>query len=179
MSLTSRNASVRTMASVLALLLGATGCADATDGPTGPDWRRVMPDMGDGQEIDINSLVPHEGGWTSWARSPVWEPDIPKGVEVPPQSKLHVLMHADCGSDSAGVRLLESKIIAPSGEVIHAVKAGQSGDETLTSVDGISYGQATVPMICAAAAARCEGDALEWPLPTRDDPRFVPTCKAF
>ncbi|RNF82385.1 hypothetical protein EER27_14645 [Lysobacter psychrotolerans] len=166
------------MASVLALLLGAMGCADAADGLTGPDWRRVMPDMGDWHEIDVNSLVPHEGGWAAWTKSPSREVDMPEGMALAPGGSVRVRMHVECGQHSVAVRFLEARFLAADGQLVQATTFGDPDTDGFPSPGAVSYKQNAIPMICAAAAARCEGDALEWPLPT-DDPRFVPTCKAF
>lgn len=166
------------MASLLVLLLGATGGADATDSPVGPDWRRVMPDIGDGQEIDVNSIVPHEGGWAAWTQSPLGERGMPDGVTLAPGGSIRARMHVECGQHAVAVRFLEARILTADGQPVQTAKFGDPDTDGFPSPGDASYTQNTIAMICAAAAARCEGDALEWPLPT-DDPRFVPTCKAF
>jgi hypothetical protein len=87
-------------------------------------------------------------------------------------------MHVDCGPHSVAVRFLEARILAADGRALHTTKPGDPDADKYPSAGGVSYKQNTIAMICAAAAARCEGDALEWPLPT-NDPRFIPTCEAF
>ncbi|QQQ00742.1 hypothetical protein [Lysobacter enzymogenes] len=161
---------------LMPMLIAASGCSRAS-GDAGPDWRSIDASMKSSPQVDIASVAPHENGWAAWTRSPVYAVDIPKGLAVPLDSKKWVRMHVDCRESSADVAFIEARLVAPSGAILHAVKKGEAGADDYPSAGRIPYAISPPAMICAAAAARCRGDALTWPLERGEQTAFVPSCR--
>lgn len=59
-------------------IVAMSGCAGATNVPSGPEWRRVEPDQVDSQQVDILSVAPHENVWSAWTQSRVFERMCPR-----------------------------------------------------------------------------------------------------
>ncbi|MDR2335585.1 MAG: hypothetical protein LBE61_19125 [Burkholderiaceae bacterium] len=144
-----------------------------------PEWRSIQPELKSAPQIDIASIVPHESGWAAWTRSPVFAVDIPKGIDVPKGSMKWVRMHVNCRESSANVAFLEARLVAPSGAILQTVKREEAGAQDYPSAGGIPYGISPPAMICAAAAARCQGKPLAWPLVRDDRESFLPSCGKF
>ncbi len=163
---------------LIAVSIMVSSCAWA-HGDIQPEWRSIQPELESAPQIDIASIIPHESGWAAWTRSPVFAVDIPKGIDVPKGSMKWVRMHVNCRESSANVAFLEARLVAPSGAILHTVKRGEAGAQDYPSAGGIPYRINPPAMICAAAAARCQGKPLAWPLARDDQASFLPSCGQF